>query len=221
MRLKRNYTNVTLLLAFLLLMGACALQKKKVIKIACIGDSITYGHGIEDLENNTYPAYLGKLLGDGYEVKNFGVCGATCLKKGDLPYWDQPEYKRALEFQPDVVVMMLGTNDSKPQNWFHSLEFGSDYTALIDEFKALRSSPKFWICNPPPAFNTRWNISDSVISLHIIPEVEKIAKLKNIHVIDFNKFFTDKVAFFPDMIHPDTVATKLMAEEVANALVRK
>ena len=95
----------------------------ETIKIACVGDSITYGAGIKDRKNMNYPVQLGKILGQKYEVKNFGNSGSTMLKKGDKPYWKQREYKAALEFNPNIVIIKLGTNDTKPQNWKHGAEY--------------------------------------------------------------------------------------------------
>src|SRR5690606_25963367 len=81
------------------------------IKIACVGNSITYGSGIVDREHNAYPAQLRAMLGEGYEVRNFGVGGATLLNKGDKPYRKTEAYADALRFKPDIVFIKLGTND--------------------------------------------------------------------------------------------------------------
>ena len=99
------------------------------IRLACVGDSITYGSGLSEREVNSYPAVLQKLLGEGYDVKNFGVSGATLLKSGDKPYWKQSEFKSATAFNPNIVVIKLGTNDTKPQNWSHKEEF-----AAVEEY---------------------------------------------------------------------------------------
>ena len=85
------------------------------IRVACVGDSITYGSGVENREQNAYPAVLGRLLGERYEVRNFGVGGATLQKRGDKPYWSLDAYKDVTLFKPHIVVIKLGTNDSKPQ----------------------------------------------------------------------------------------------------------
>lgn len=39
------------------------------------------------------------------------------LKKGDLPYWNEIQYEIALKSCADIIILMLGTNDSKIQNW--------------------------------------------------------------------------------------------------------
>src|ERR1043165_8271897 len=78
------------------------------IRVACVGDSITYGYGIKDREHDSYPAQLGSLLGKKWEVQNFGVNGATALKKGTRSYSEQKSFQDALLFKPDVVVIQLG-----------------------------------------------------------------------------------------------------------------
>src|SRR5579864_433492 len=101
-----------LLIAFLL----TADPQSEKIRVACVGDSITFGACVPEREKNCYPAVLGGLLGDKYDVRNFGVNGATLLKKGDLPWWNVDAYKSATDFNPDIVIIKLGSNDTKPQN---------------------------------------------------------------------------------------------------------
>ena len=74
----------TLLFLCLLLCTVTYAQNK--VKVACVGNSVTYGAGIENREINAYPAQLQRMLGDGYEVMNFGKSGATLLNKGHRPY---------------------------------------------------------------------------------------------------------------------------------------
>ena len=97
-----------LLLALLPLMGWA--QNK--IKVACIGNSVTYGMTHKNPAETSYPTQLQQMLGDGYEVRNFGHSGATLLSKGHRPYINLPEYKAALEFAPDIAVIHLGLNDT-------------------------------------------------------------------------------------------------------------
>ena len=100
-----------------------------MIKVACIGNSVTYGYGIENPDANSYPAVLQQKLGDKYDVRNFGRSGATLLKKGHNPYWQTDEYKNALDFKPHVVVIHLGLNDTDPRNWpNYRDDFIKDYT---------------------------------------------------------------------------------------------
>jgi len=111
----------------------------KVVRVACVGDNITYGAGVADRGKNNYPKVLGRLLGPGYETRSFGVSGATLLKKGDHPNWKTRAFKAATEFKPDIVIIKLGTNDSKPQNWKHKAHYAADLADLADHFASLPS----------------------------------------------------------------------------------
>jgi acyl-CoA thioesterase-1 len=188
------------------------------IRLACIGDSITFGHGIKNRETNSYPAQLGVILGSHWDVRNFGVSGATLLKNGDRPYWNQDAYKKALEFNPDVVVIKLGTNDSKPTNWKYGDEFVGDYIDLIEQFQALEARPKIRICYPVPAYSDRWGISDEIITEEIIPLIDEIADKTGVPIIDLYSALSDKAEMFPDKIHPNTEGAGLMAEAICHAL---
>lgn len=107
---------IQIIALFTLTLMNVTLHAEDVIRIACVGDSITYGAGIEERAKNSYPAQLQNLLGDRYQVENFGVSGRTLLKQGDKPYWDEPAYQNALKLKPDMVIIKLGTNDVKPLN---------------------------------------------------------------------------------------------------------
>ena len=104
------------ILLCLFIVFSATIQAQK-IKVACVGNSVTYGHGIENREKNSYPAQLQRMLGNGYEVANFGKSGATLLRKGHRPYNEQEECKAALDFAADRVVIHLGLNDTDPRDW--------------------------------------------------------------------------------------------------------
>ena len=122
----------SILAAVVICLQAATVRAAEVVRVACVGDSITYGAGVANRGKNNYPKVLGGLLGAGYESRNFGVSGATLLKKGDLPYWRTGAFKAATEFKPHIVIIKLGTNDSKPQNWKHRAQYAVDLAALVD-----------------------------------------------------------------------------------------
>ena len=192
----------------------------EAIKVACVGDSITYGSGIKDRKNMNYPTQLGRLLGDKYEIKNFGNSGSTMLKKGDKPYWKQKEFKAALQFKPNIVVIKLGTNDTKPQNWKHSADYYDDYKSMISMFSSLSSKPKIFICLPVPVVETRWGITDEIVNNDIIPTLKKISAQTKCKIIDLNTPFHDKHDLIPDKVHPNAKGATIMAKEVANSIIK-
>jgi len=159
--------------AWLALAAALAGAAEQPVRVACIGDSITFGAGVANREKNCYPAVLGRLLGGKYEVRNFGVNGATLLKKGDKPYWKLPAFTQATQWQPNIVTIKLGTNDSKPQNWKHKAEFADDLRAMVDHFAALPSKPAIWLCLPAPVYATKWGINEAAVKGEIIPIIQK------------------------------------------------
>ena len=191
------------------------------IRIACVGDSITYGAGIKDRQNFNYPLVLGKSLGEKFDVRNFGVSGATMLKNGDYSYWERPAFKQATDFNPHVVVIKLGTNDTKPQNWKYSEEYVLDYEAMIDHFSSLPAKPKIWLCSPAPVYQTRWGISEEIVVGEVIPKVRDLATRKGLPIIDIYSVLSNKPEMFPDKIHPNASGAKEMADAVMSAILIK
>ena len=205
------------ILIALLLLAAPQAEKTRV---ACVGDSITFGACVQDREKNCYPAVLGGLLGDKYEVRNFGVSGATLLKKGDLPWWNVDAYKNATDFNPNVVIIKLGSNDTKPQNWKNKAEFEGDYKALIDHFKSVPAKPVVWIALPVPVLKENFGINKKGVDEQQLM-ILKVAKEEGCGVIDLYKAVATKELFDQDGIHPNAAGAKRIAETVFAALSAK
>jgi len=205
-----------LILAVLVVCGLAAGAQAKLV--ACVGDSITYGSGIADRANDSYPAQLQRILRQhdpAWQVSNFGVSGATLLRRGDKPYIRETAYAGALASNPDLVVIKLGTNDSKPQNWQYKDDFVADYGAMIDAFRALPSHPQVWICKPVPAFAVNFTIRPEVIHDEILPRIDEISQKKGVPVIDLYTALLDSGNLFPDAIHPNVEGAGLMAKTIA------
>lgn len=210
--------------------------KPDAIRVACIGNSITDGHGIDLAPANGYPAQLQRMLGEGYWVKNFGVSGRTLLNKGDNPYMNEVAWKDAQAFKPDIVIIKLGTNDSKPQNWQYASEFKQDLQQLITTLRPDLAQPvkkknkrraaaqpvvgpQIFLCTPIPAFKSTWNINDSIIANGIIPIQQEVANEYGLKVIDLHTLFAnDGDKMQADGIHPDDKGVRRIAEIVAAAL---
>jgi acyl-CoA thioesterase I len=217
-------------LAASLWLSACASRRipnvdpskfKEPIRVACVGDSITYGAGIEDRDQKSYPAILNRMLGSDFTVRNCGVSGATLLKKGDKPYWAEAEFTAAGEFRPHIILIKLGTNDTKPQNAEHLKEFEGDLIAMIEHFSRLSSHPKIWLCLPVPVYETRWGINEQTLTDSVIPAILKAADKKNLPVIDLHTALSDRPELFPDKIHPNAAGASLMAKIIHDAMLIK
>lgn len=192
------------------------------VKVACIGDSITDGHGIDLRDANGYPAQMQRMLGNGYNVKNFGISARTVMNSGDLPYMNEPYWQDALAFNPDIVIVKLGTNDSKSYNWTPDKKkgFEKDLTTMVKTLKALPSSPKIYLCKPIPAFKDSWTISEKVITEEIDPIIEKVVKKENLAgVIDLHTPFEGQADLMQeDGIHPNSAGVRKLAETVAKVI---
>ncbi len=191
------------------------------IRVACVGASITYGYSINDREKNCYPAQMQNLLGNGYDVRNFGVNSRTMLKHGDFPYWNDGAYKQALAFNPNIVVIDLGGNDSKPQNWKYKNEFAADTRAMIASFRALPSKPRVLLCLPMPAFKLMWGINNEVYTNELIPMLREVAFDTGTELVDLHTAFLNKEAWFADNIHPNADGAALMARLVGGIIAFK
>jgi lysophospholipase L1-like esterase len=189
------------------------------IRVACVGDSITAGVGAA--KGESYPAQLGKMLGKQWKVRNFGVSGSTLLKDGDKPYQKQKAFQAALQYQPQVVIIMLGTNDTKPQNWKLKAEFTADYKDLLEQFATLPSKPRILICHPVPVPGQgNFGINEAGVREEA-PLIDKVAQEIRAGVIDMYTALKDHPEMFPDRVHPNTAGAALMAKAVYKALTGK
>jgi lysophospholipase L1-like esterase len=186
--------------------------QQKITKIAFVGNSITEGSGLANPKTQSYPGQLSNMLNSDWQVGNFGVSGRTMLKKGDFPIWKETKFKEALSFEPNIVVIMLGTNDSKYYNWKYKADFYKDYASMIDTFANLASKPKIYICYPLKVFKLLYDIDDKVIHDEIIPIIHQISIDKNLSIIDFYTPTSDKPGIFSDGIHPTASGAHFVAE---------
>ncbi|MFZ4763482.1 MAG: GDSL-type esterase/lipase family protein, partial [Roseimicrobium sp.] len=154
------------------------------IKVACVGDSITAGARLKD-PLKAYPAQLGALLGEKYEVKNFGNSGSTMLDEGNKPYKKQKSFADAIAFVPDIVVIKLGTNDSKPLNWEKKEGFAASAKALVAAFQKANAQVKVYLCYPVPVIaQGNFGIRNEIVKPEIIPLLQQVATEMKLEVID-------------------------------------
>lgn len=208
--------------AFLLAgVAAFALSAANPIKVACVGNSITYGTGVENKEKNAYPRQLQERLGNTYEVEGFGRPGATLLFKGHNPYVKSPEFKAALAFKPDIIVVHLGVNDTDPRNWpDYNSSFVKDYIALIDSFKTVNPSVRVILANLTPitAKHKRFATGTRDWRIKIRNTIETIAEATSSELIDFAEQLRDRTNFIKDGVHPDAKGSTFLANAAYSAI---
>lgn len=197
-------------------------ETQRLIKVACIGNSVTYGYGHENPDSTSYPSQLAVMLGDDYEVGNFGKSGATLLRKGHRPYNEQEEFKKALEFAPDIAIIHLGLNDTDPRNWkYHRKDFISDYVALIEAFEKVNPNVEIYICRMTPIFHWHHRFRKGTRDWYweIQETIENIAyNIAEVKLIDLQETLYSRPDLMPDALHPNPEGAKLIAQRVYSAI---
>ena len=237
------------LLCILLVVMAAAGLKADTTRIACVGNSITYGFypSTEHRDTGAYPALLMKALRVYYmtqwiptltdTVYNWGVINTTMQKEQNdsFPYWTSVDFPRVVACRPAIVTICLGTNDSKPWNWVAAspVLYSNDYQAMIDTFSHIATHPKIFACLPTACSNNNTSsVKDSVLLKHIIPCIRTIAATNNIPVIDLHTPFIKYVNYTgtqtqtsfwqntpPDGIHPQDSGHRILADIFYEAIV--
>ena len=185
----------------------------RVIKVACVGDSITANFG--------YPETLQELLGKNYLVGNYGLGGTTVNLDGETPYMYEPIFGEAKESKPDIVIIMLGTNDAHPDLHKYNGSFVNYYITLVNAFQNLNSKPQIWIVKSPPIVNNETGLSPEFFRQNILPKIEEVAQRTGLPLIDAYTPLLGKPEYFIDGVHPTYEGAMLIADEVYKAISQK
>jgi lysophospholipase L1-like esterase len=182
---------------------------ENTIRVACVGDSITC--------DTEYPEVLSTMLGANYTVKDFGVGRTTVSLDFNKPYMRQVAFYDAQNFDPDIVVIMLGTNDGYLSQQQRS-SFTDDYETLVSSFQVLPSSPQIHVVIPPPVFDNTMGLPAEVIDDEVVPLVNQTAIGLELPTIDIYTPLLDKPENFEDGVHPNLLGSQVIASEIYNAI---
>lgn len=186
-------------------------------KIACVGDSITFGTGvILTRKRDTWPYLLQRLLGEEYQVLNYGISGASVQEESDKPY--RADFMKCVEeTETEAVILMLGSNDSKSCNW-NPDRFERAYSGMIERLKA--STGNLYLMVPPRAFvvghrrKVKFGIRNEVVRDRIYPIVLRQAKSHDLPVIDLYRLTEEHPEYFEDGVHPNKLGNEVIARYV-------
>jgi len=188
------------------------------VRITCVGASdvatpTPYG-------TPNWPVYIAPMLGYEYAITNCGASGTTMTQAGDDPYWNSPQYTNGLNSSPDIVIIMLGSNDSKPYNWIYQTNYAPDYEELINQYRNLPSHPRIYLNTLLTVYGPgSYDITDPIVTGQLCPIIKQIALDENLPVIDVNAATKKMPQNFPDNVHPDIAGAKVVAQTVFNGLV--
>lgn len=198
--------------------------------IAALGDSITFGAGVADTrKTDCWEAKLEKLLSGSYQVLNYGVSGATLQNEGDQPYWKAPDRgglsfpEAALALNPEIVLFMLGTNDTKPYNWNRG-RFEAQLDQRIKEIKAVPSVKRLIMMCPPYACPVdgadavAFDVINETIRDEVVPLVKKCAEENGAACIDLYALTDGHGEYFDDGVHPNSFGNRVIASAIAKVI---
>ena len=191
-----------------------------MIRVACIGDSLTWGFSLPDPRRQSYPALLQEMLGADYAARNFGCNGASVCCDADLPYVETLAYGESRAWNPDIVLLMLGSNDATPWDW-DAAAFRRDYERIVASYSELPSHPRVILIVPTRMFRvmgmTFGGLSPEMLEEGIRPVIREVAGECGIPCIDLVDLFTD-ARFCYDGVHPNVEGTRLMAEALSSQI---
>lgn len=190
--------------------GKAPIAPTAAVRVACVGDSITAASG--------YPTYLQTMLGENYTVGNFGVMGSAVTFKSDKPYVNQFAFQRAKVFNPDIVVIMLGTNDARTNNYPHIEDFSENYKRIVSDFQALQTQPEIWLVEPPPIYNNTMDLKETNLVQGVLPNIQQVSIDLHLPVINVYAALTNHSEYFGDGVHPSSEGAELIANEVYSAV---
>ena len=199
--------------------------------IVALGDSITFGSGVKRTrKSDCWEAKLEKLLNGSHQVLNYGISGATLQDEGNKPYWNMPEKQlqgypqAALALNPEIILLMLGTNDTKPYNWNRER-----YKAQLDlRVKELKASGARLILMCPPfacpadgSEEVAFDIKNETIRDEVVPIVKKCAEDNQVECIDLYRLTDGHGEYFADGVHPNSFGNRVIAAEIYRSLTEE
>ncbi len=185
------------------------------IRIACVGDSITYGYGVLGHREDAWPVLLSTLSRGQFTTVNYGLCNRTLLSTGNMPYLKEKNALLFMEEDEDIVLLMLGTNDSKPSNMDEEL-FEKEYEELVDRILAKPCHPRLFVMLPPCLFNRTGRAMPDRDNLEnaVIPAILRVAEKKGVEVIDLFTLTENRPQWFEDGIHPNREGNMAIARYI-------
>lgn len=195
-------------------------------KIVCIGDSITFGSGVAFTRNkDAWVRILDRSLSGQYEVLNYGISGATLTKEGDQPY-KSDFWKAAKDLQAQIYILMLGTNDSKPNNW-NAQRYASQLDERIKEIKSIPSVKTVYLMAPPPAYKKKaekpyatFNINVNILRDEIHGIVRDCAQKNDVQLIDLYALMENHPDYMGDGVHPNKLGNKIIADYISQRILK-
>lgn len=187
------------------------------IKVATVGDSLTYGYGLENREHDAYPSILSDLLGSHYQVHNFGLSGRSLQSTADYPYFKEKNAQLSLESQADIVIIMIGSNDSRGPYWNRE-RFTDEYRAMVESYLAMESQPDIYLVIPPFVPTSRFGLNNQIVKEDLQEIIPMVGREYNLPVINLYPLTEGQAAYYSDGLHLTPLGNQVIAQEIFSQL---
>ena len=192
--------------------------------VTFIGDSITYGIGLEN-QTNQYWLHLQKNMELG-NVQNKGVSGSCVSTQGTRGLERQPLAIRVNSFySTDIFLIFMGTNDFGCDVPIGTMEDQQDVSFMgawnfaINTFKKRHPDTKIVLMTPLPRYSKKINALDLKLDAYV-DAIRQIAQTHDLPLIDLYTMMADEFTeencekYMPDKLHPNEAGHELMAQRI-------
>lgn len=187
------------------------------IKISAIGDSLTYGYGLENRQEQAYPSILLNLLGTHYQLSNYGMSGRSLLSTSDYPYLKEKNAQESLRAEADIVIIMIGSNDSRAAYW-NKEQFIREYRNLVKAYLKLDSQPDVFLVSPPYVPTSRFGLNNEIVKNDLPEIIASIATELNVHFVNLYPITEGHMEYYSDGLHLTPLGNRVIAQEILSAI---
>lgn len=188
------------------------------IKVAAVGDSLTYGYGLEMRERDAYPCILADKLGPHYQVSNFGLSGRSLQSTSDYPYLAEKNAQLSLQSEADIVIIMIGSNDSRGSYWNRE-RFFEEYRKMAEQYRGMPSQPDVYLVIPPYVPTSRFGLNNQIIEEDLQVIIPQIGKELDLPVINLYPLTKRQAAYYSDGLHLTPLGNQVIAKEIYRHLM--
>ncbi|WP_170243972.1 GDSL-type esterase/lipase family protein [Streptococcus suis] len=183
------------------------------VKVATVGDSLTYGYGLDNREKDAYPSILAEKLGHHYQVSNFGLSGRSLQSTADFPYFKEENAQLSLESEADIVIIMIGSNDSRGPYW-NKEGFQREYKEMAERYMNLPSQPDIYLVIPPFVPTSRFGLNNQIIEEELQAIIPQIGQELGLPVINLYPVTKGKLEYYSDGLHLSPLGNQVIAQEI-------
>ncbi|MCQ2388622.1 MAG: GDSL-type esterase/lipase family protein [Kiritimatiellae bacterium] len=223
--------------------GVSRTERTDKVRVACIGDSITWGYAMTNRVAECYPAQLQRLLGPGYDVRNFGDPGAGVYSqpKANPSGWTEHTWRSgangaaAYAFEPDIVVSNLGINDSGSYLYEFTYDekgrpktepglFRREYEELLRAFGKGGKLPRIIMWTRLGPIGKSHPAKGSPNPFVMERDLRAVAEAVGAEQLDMYTPllpYAETPDFAADGVHPEGGAQRVIAEITAKRILRK